>query len=178
MNKISVSLFVPLLIITLLPYQNLEARNDLITTTCEKTIYKELCIASLISDNESKRANLQGLGKISLKITLANANEIHDYISELLKKNGEPFLQQCLKDCSENLQDAILQIKDSVAAIDSKRYHDINAWVAAAMSYGEFCEDGFKDKPGFRSPLTQMNTKFSQHCSISLTISNLLATKA
>lgn len=178
MKRISVCLFVPLLVISLLPCKNTEASNDLITTSCEKTMYKELCTASLRSDKDSSGSDLQGLGKISLKITLANANEIHGYISELLKKDGKPFLQQCLKDCSKNLQDAILEIKDSIAAIDSRSYSDVNTWVSAAMSYEESCEDGFKEKPGFKSPLTQMNAKFSQLCSISLTISNLLAGKA
>ncbi|KAF2309922.1 hypothetical protein GH714_005649 [Hevea brasiliensis] len=87
----------------------------------------------------------------------------------------DEFIQQCLSDCPEIYQDAIDQLKDSIVALDSKAFNDVNTWVTAAMTDVESCEDGFKEKPEIAPPLTDMDKRFSQLCSASSAITNLLA---
>ncbi|KAF8401431.1 hypothetical protein HHK36_012370 [Tetracentron sinense] len=97
------------------------------------------------------------------------------HINQFLETETDPYVQQCLNDCSENYLDAIEQIDDSLAALDSKGYNDVNTWVTAAMSDAESCEQGFKDGASHVSVLHDKNAIFGQLCSNALAITNLLA---
>jgi pectinesterase inhibitor-like protein len=151
--------------------------SDLIAKTCERTLYKDLCKASLYSITNSNQADLHGLAGLALKLAARNATNISKDITNLLNKNSDPVMQQCLSDCSENYIDAIDQIRDSLAALDSKGYNDANTWVTAAMSDADSCEQGFDDQGAQESPLKANSTTFSQLCSNALAIINLLAGK-
>ncbi|KAA8536812.1 hypothetical protein F0562_029290 [Nyssa sinensis] len=180
MNPIPILFFILLVIITLQANQShagsVTNDNDLINKACDHALYKEFCKASLLSAPGSKQANLSGLDIIELKLALSNASNINQFINGLLKNtSNDPFVRQCLEDCSENYQDAIDQLNNSLAALGSERYNDVNTWVSAAMTDADSCEDGFKEKPGHVSPLTSRNTMFSHLCSNVLAITNVLA---
>lgn len=177
MNTFSIPHFV-LLVITFMPLQILCKDQslkgiDLITKTCENSRFRTLCIAALTSDSESKSANLQDLAKISLKLALSNASETNHYISELVGKTKDAYMQQCLQDCSKNYKQAAEQITDSMKALSSKGFEKVKTWVNGAMSNAESCQDGFHKKKGYKCPISPMNKFFSQLCSISLSITNL-----
>ncbi|RVW97864.1 hypothetical protein CK203_021174 [Vitis vinifera] len=70
---------------------------------------------------------------------------------------------------------ALDRIEDSLKALESKGYNDVNTWVTAAMADAESCEEGFLDRPGHKSPLTGRSTIFNQLCSTALTITNFLS---
>ncbi|KAJ7977908.1 putative Pectinesterase inhibitor [Quillaja saponaria] len=150
--------------------------TDLIIQVCSRALQKDMCKNILESDPESKGADIHGLDKIALKTALTNATNINNQINQLLNKESDvsdPKVEQGLSDCSKNYQDAIDQLEDSLAAIDSKGYNDVNTWVTAAIADAESCEQGFKDQK-VKSPITPMNTLFSQLCNISLAITNVL----
>ena len=150
--------------------------DDLITRTCARTVYKELCVETIGADPDSREADLAGLASIAIKIAMTNGSVIYSHISELLKAtNYQPFTQQCLNDCSEHYMDAVDQLEDSLAAIDAKGFNDVTTWVQAAMTDAESCEDGFNDEAGHPSMLTDRNTIFNQLCSNALALANLLA---
>ncbi|KAJ9174945.1 hypothetical protein P3X46_013538 [Hevea brasiliensis] len=148
--------------------------SDLITQTCDKTLYKDLCISTLGSTNVK---DMQSLAELVLNITSSNGSETQKLIAEILNKssNNNNFMKIYLRDCSEAYQNAVDQLNKSMAALKSKAFNDLNTWVTAAMSNAESCENGFKENPGTVSPFTNSNKKFSQLCSITLTITNLLA---
>ncbi|KAF5740019.1 pectinesterase inhibitor-like [Tripterygium wilfordii] len=148
--------------------------EDLITQACDRTLYTNVCKAILESDPESKGSDFQGFGKIALQLAKSNASEIIGQILDLAPTTTNEFERQCLRDCSEGYQEAIDQIKDSIEALQSKRYNDANTWITAAMTAAQSCEEGFLEQPGHDSPLTERNQLFGQICSIGLTITNLL----
>merc|ERR1711879_1030068 len=151
------------------------ATSDLISKTCDQTLYKDYCKTVLGAAPESDVKDLPSLTKYALKMASLNGVKIHKKIDQISKSNKDEFIQQCLDDCSEIYQDAIDQVEDSTAAVDGKSYNDVNTWVTAAMTDSQTCEDAFKEQDGVKSPLTDDNTKFNQLCSIILTMSNLLA---
>ncbi|GAV61169.1 PMEI domain-containing protein, partial [Cephalotus follicularis] len=132
---LSVFYLVLVLILTLYPGQILCIGPDLVTKTCDATMYKELCKATLQS---SSQADLKGLAQVILKTLLSTATQVQDGIA---KSTTDPRL----KDCSGQYEVAIDKIKDSQAALDAHRYHDINMWVTAAMTNAGSCNDGFKE---------------------------------
>ncbi|XP_077226937.1 putative invertase inhibitor [Tasmannia lanceolata] len=149
--------------------------KDLIHETCKHTLYYDTCVASLQSSSESQTADLQGLASIALHAAADSAIETSNHIALLLNNTTDSFIQQCLSDCSENYLDAIDQIEDSIAALDSKGYNDVNVWVTAAMSDSDTCEEGFKEQPGYKSMLTDNSAEFYKLCSNALAITKLLS---
>lgn len=148
---------------------------DLVTTTCDKTLYKDLCKSALATAPKTDVKDVQSLAKFALEMTSLNGGEIHKRITQLLTTNSDEFVKQCLTDCSTVYQDAIDQLNDSMVALDTKAFNDVNTWVSAAMTVAQSCEDGFKGKQGIVSPLTDMNKRFGQLCSVSLAITNQAA---
>lgn len=150
--------------------------NDLITKTCSSTHYNEMCRTILQSSPNSNGADLYGLAQIVMNIASENVSNIYESINQL--QNGtsvDSFLDDCLTDCLESYQDAIDQIEDSVTALEFKAYNDVKTWVAAAMSDAATCDMGFKEKPGYESPIAQMTAVFDQICNIILTITQQLS---
>lgn len=166
------------LFLTLNPSQVLSANEtgiDLIRKTCDHTLYKSLCMSSLQSDPNSLKTDLKGLATIAINLAKANATDTSEQINKLFNTTTDPFIQDCLTDCSENYADAVDQLGNSIAALDSKAYNDVNTWVTAAMTDADTCEEGFTAEPGHKLVLGDRNTVFSQLCSNVLAITNLLA---
>ncbi|XP_058083890.1 pectinesterase inhibitor-like [Magnolia sinica] len=149
--------------------------TELIQNTCKQTLYNDLCVSSLTSDPASSTADLPSLAIIALKLAYASALNMEKVIEDQSKVTTDPFMQQCLSDCTENFLDAIDQVEDSISALDSKGYSDVNTWVTAAMADSESCEEEFKDQPGYQSPFTAQNEEFQKLCSNALAITNLLS---
>ncbi|KAJ8771193.1 hypothetical protein K2173_025910 [Erythroxylum novogranatense] len=149
--------------------------SELITQTCEKTRYKDLCISTLETFAGSNQDDLPGLAKRALKVTSLHGGEVHDKLIAFYNQTEDESVRQCLTDCSENYQDAIDQLEDSLAALDAKNYNDLNLWTSAAMADAELCEEGFKDRDDIKSPITEINEAFKQMCTICLDIIKELA---
>ncbi|KAJ7973319.1 putative Pectinesterase inhibitor [Quillaja saponaria] len=175
MKPISGLFFV--LLLTLWGHQILAAQTNptLIIQACSLALQKDQCKRILESDPESKGADIHGLAKIALKQASTSATNLSKQIKQLLNKESDRKVKQSLNDCSDNYEDIIDKLKDSMAAIDTTSYNDVNTWVTAAMSNAESCEQGFKDQNVQKSPIIQMNANFHQLCSVSLAITNVLA---
>ncbi|XP_022135660.1 putative invertase inhibitor [Momordica charantia] len=189
MNPISI--LVPILVLSLCQFQILADQlqqqqpaasggggNELITKTCTSTPYKDFCISILQSSPKSNGADLYGLAEILMETAAQNVSSIYESINHLQNDSSpDAFMEQCLADCLESFQDAIDQIEDSVTALEFKAYNDIKTWVSAAMSDAATCDQGFKDRQGYQSPVAQMTAVFDQICSIILAVTHLLAGK-
>ncbi|KDP45920.1 hypothetical protein JCGZ_15483 [Jatropha curcas] len=143
--------------------------SELLNQSCDKTLYKDFCKEALGS---APASDMQSLTKSALDIASLSANEVLKLIPKLLETSSDASVKQALTDCSEVYQSALDQIKKSTAAVDAKAYNDVNTWISAGMTSSETCEEGFN---GVTSPLTSVNTRFSQISSIILTFSNLSA---
>lgn len=171
MNTIS-NVFLVLLV-TLWPSQILA--QNLITSACDHTLYKELCRKTLESDPASRAAtNFEGLDKVALKHATSAATQIRSKVTNLLNGSSSKAVKGALKDCNENYQGAIEKLTDSSSALASKGYNDANTWVTSAMSAAESCDEGIEEAGGPKSLLNNQGTTFSQLCSIVLAITNQL----
>lgn len=148
------------------------ASNPLIEKVCANSPHSDLCVASLNTDPNSASANVEGLVEIALKVAHANATNTSNHITQLLanSSNMDPFINDCLTDCSEQYIDATDQIDDALVSLTDRAFHDANTWLKAAMADVETCEKGFQEKPGYESPLTQRNTIFLQLCNNALAV--------
>ena len=164
MNPIS-----SLCLVIILSFCIFQTQADLVTQTCATTRYKDLCENTLRADPSSKTGDIHVLAKIALRAAAKKLKSIQGQIDKQIKSTTDKYTLQALNDCAENYDGAGEQISDSLTAIESKRYDDVNIWVTAAMSDADSCEEGFK--PG-TSKLTKVNEKFGQLCSNVLAISN------
>lgn len=158
---------------------NVSAGQGLVQKTCQHVPHIELCEKSLVMDPNSGQADMEGLALISLKVALENATETSHHMSKMLNDSTlDPFIEQCLMDCVEQYWDAMDQIEDSLAAVTSKDYHDVNDWVKAAIADADTCELGFTEKPGYESMVTQNNVVLKQLCLNALSIISQLQSPA
>ncbi|KAG9459461.1 hypothetical protein H6P81_003969 [Aristolochia fimbriata] len=134
-----------------------EAGLGYIQFTCKNTSEYDLCVSTLQSDPTSMTADLKGLLTNVLRATTAYGADVATKVTELSKTDQDPFLMQCYTDCSERYIDAVDQIDDSVAALDSKGFDDVVAWVNAAIADVQTCEAGFLQKPGYTSAIKDQN---------------------
>ncbi|KAB1202148.1 Pectinesterase inhibitor [Morella rubra] len=171
-----ISMLFCLLVLILRPYKIVAVggATDLITTACDRTLYKALCNAVLNSDPASQGSkDLSTLDKVVLTHAKSNASNIHQQAVSLHEKSKDDATKQALEDCIENYQDATDQLDESLHALQSKGYDDINTWVTAAMSDADSCEEGFTDQ-GRKSPLSNSSKTFNHLCSIVLALTNQL----
>lgn len=157
---------------------NARSATNLIKMVCEHSAHKQFCISSLESDPNSQTSDITGLAVIALKLASSSAANTTAQIKKLLSDpNLDPFVEQCLSDCSEHYLDAVDQIDDSLAALSVNAYHDIDTWVNAAIADAVSCEEGFKDQPGHPLVLTHNNKALRQLCNNALVIAKLLPAK-
>ncbi|KAJ6292409.1 hypothetical protein OIU78_024561 [Salix suchowensis] len=151
--------------------------SNLIQQVCAETHNKVNCVASLESNPDSKKANLQQLGIIALNLASSNATSTSSYIKTTLLSNKtlNPVTEQALEDCSDQYMDAIQQLDDSLPALLANATNDVRAWVRTAIADVESCENGFKKNiPGEQMLLSLRNAVFRQLCNNVLVINKLL----
>ena len=179
-----ISLLFPLIIL-LCSFHSIVAKpNRLIQQTCKKcsetdsNISFKFCITSLQSDPRSHCVkNLDQLGLISIKLVRHNVTDNRVHITEILKKkkkNLDPFIKECLKDCLEVYSDAITTLREAIRDYKAKRYADSNVKLSSVIDASTTCEDGFNQKNGVISPLTKRNKDTFQLSAIALSIINML----
>ncbi|KAF2320983.1 hypothetical protein GH714_032404 [Hevea brasiliensis] len=123
--------------------------SELITQTCDKTSYKDLCNSALGSANA---ADVHSLAKSALEATTLQGGAVTKKIAELMMSKAADVVQK-LTDCSERYNVAMDKIKFATAALEAKVFSDVNVGITTAMTETQSCEDGFKGA----SPMTADN---------------------
>ncbi|KAL5551240.1 hypothetical protein UlMin_001416 [Ulmus minor] len=157
--------------------------SDLIQDTCKKAsdndsnIPNDFCVSTLEANPKSQTATtIEELALSAIDITISNGTSISSTISNLLKNTTvDPFVKSFLQDCSELYSDAVDSLNDAEAAIKIKDFATANSDTSAAMDAPSTCEDGFKEKKGVVSPLTNHNNLFFQSTAIALAFTNMVA---
>jgi pectinesterase inhibitor-like protein len=94
MNTNTISKVFLVLLVTLWPNQILA--QNLISSACDHTMYKELCKKTLESDSKSRAAtNFEGLAKVALKHATSTATQIHDKVTKLLEGSSSKLRTGC-----------------------------------------------------------------------------------
>ncbi|KAK2975842.1 hypothetical protein RJ640_022859 [Escallonia rubra] len=126
-----------------------------ITASCNPTTYPALCYKTLSPYAASVRKNPLRLCNTALTVTIKAANNATKMVSELAKQNGITSGEAAvIKDCIENLQDSVYELKQSVKAMGSlgsaadKEFQmsNVKTWVSAAITDENTCMDGFSGR--------------------------------
>ncbi|KAF5805564.1 putative pectinesterase inhibitor domain-containing protein [Helianthus annuus] len=89
--------------------------NNFIKTSCNNATYPTVCLTSLLPYATVVKLNRLRLVKKALSVTLKYASATQSTISNLAKaKNISKGNAAVLKDCIEDIQDSIGEIKDSL----------------------------------------------------------------
>ncbi|KAL4036209.1 hypothetical protein IC575_004936 [Cucumis melo] len=129
---------------------------------------------TLESDRRSRSANLHKLGLISIDLLRHNVTSTRREIKKLLRnKKMEEFIKGCLKDCVELYSDAVPTLKEAKREYKNRNYKDSNIKVSSIMEAPTTCENGFKEKEGIVSPLTNNNSNVFQLAALTLSIINM-----
>lgn len=154
-----------------LPVANIptnHVRNLMVTTTCDETLYKELCKSVL---GTAPARDMRSLAKSALHELSSIGVEIQKKIIKAEKEDES--IEEPLKECSEIYDDAMNEIQDTIKSLASRNYNDVRMSVSALMNAGSSCEDIFSESETL-SPLTELNIKFSQFCSVVSKITDLM----
>lgn len=152
--------------------------TDSISSACRQTEYFDVCVSTLQSHPDSRNADEKGLALISLDACIAHAEGTLAYARQLRANAaaghaGDDYVTQCLDDCLTQYSDALDGLRESLADAQDGAYGSVNARVSGAMTDSDSCEEGFAERPGYSSPLTERNDYFSKLCSNALAISRL-----
>ncbi|KAJ6305950.1 hypothetical protein OIU78_021309 [Salix suchowensis] len=142
---------------------------------CSHTLDKELCKSAVVFFLENKGLSLQDLAKLAVEKTLQDCTKIHSQITVLIKTTSDECLLKKLRSCSGHYQTAIEKIKESLPALECKRYGDARAWVGAAINWSETCEGVLAGKSNKKSPLTPMKSEFTKQAALALSVIYKLA---
>ncbi|KAL2945328.1 putative invertase inhibitor [Bienertia sinuspersici] len=153
-----------------------KAPNALIEKACANAQNKDSCIQTLKSQPGSETADLKTLAFLSLNTTKELGSQISSWVSDKLEDQESmgPGIDQALNDCNDQYTDAMAQLEDSLVAMFSNAYKDVNTWMTTAMKNANTCEEGLK-KGNAVDVMGDKNKVFAQHCSNALAVVNVLA---
>ncbi|KAJ4841450.1 hypothetical protein Tsubulata_045009 [Turnera subulata] len=125
--------------------------NKAIVAICQPTAYKDTCLQTLEEAAGNTTAPKE-LAKFALMAAIKSLRGATKESATLDKVAKEPLASQALESCRELLHTAIADLRDSFAHIDSlelsklnKHLSDLKAWLSAATTYLQTCQDGFKN---------------------------------
>lgn len=145
----------------------------LLDTACQHAGHKKFCVSTLESDPNIHGADLTGLGLIALRQASSNASDIAEHIKTLLNDTSlDPEVQDGVAECLEHYLDAAEQLDDSIAALLSKAYKDVEAWVNVAATDAISCDAALSG--GHESVLGEKNEVFRWLCDNALAINKVL----
>ncbi|XP_071709463.1 putative invertase inhibitor [Rutidosis leptorrhynchoides] len=154
--------------------------QPLIHGTCElcsqqdPVVNYHFCTSSLESASGSRHTDIQGLGKISIKLTHNNLTDTRSHIKRLLKNDQNSYIKMRLEDCLELYSDAIVDIKRALKSYKLERYNEANILLSSVMDDATTCENGFQEKRNAVSPLTRRNNGTFELSAIGLSIIHIL----
>ncbi|KAF7145923.1 hypothetical protein RHSIM_Rhsim04G0244000 [Rhododendron simsii] len=151
--------------------------RTLINQICSQTLNPSLCLQVLESDTRSTRADLRGLGKISIDIARKDAKQMSNLVTSLKKEATNSSLKERYDYCVELYGDAVDDL-NGVGQILNKKVlcpldiSNFRVQASTACSEPNFCEDGFdegwlQNEP---SKLKEGSKKYFNLCEIVLVI--------
>lgn len=154
---------------------SVKVTNDVLSDVCSKTQNVTLCLQTLKADPRTLRADLKGLGQISVDLALSKAKDTKNYVGSLIMKTEiPPPLKQKYLLCSVNYDNSISDLEAAKQAFSSGDYKGVDMKASGAMWETNECRENFKEPPFDPSQLPKWNQDFDFICSIILIISNLL----
>lgn len=135
--------------------QIVTADESLITSTCNQTPYKNLCISSLKSDSRSLNTDTAGLALILVEKISEKTKQAIKTVNQNIKTTKDPKVLQALKECKE-VYNAVI-VADVPMAIEALKKGDpkfAEQGAVDAVNEVQSCEEGFRKG---MSPVSGLN---------------------
>ncbi|KFK40568.1 hypothetical protein AALP_AA2G013000 [Arabis alpina] len=127
---------------------------DYIKTSCNLTLYKNICYNSLSPYASTIDSKPQKLAVTALNLTLSSAKSALKVIKAISHKTGLTRLEvAAVNDCVEEIGDSVSELQDSLRELDSINnkdsskfemvVSDVQTWASAALTNDDTCMDGF-----------------------------------
>ncbi|OVA19376.1 Pectinesterase inhibitor domain [Macleaya cordata] len=141
------------------PTNSTSNATDFIRTSCNATLYPDLCYTSLSGYSNAVQQNPGQLARVAIRISLSKAHQMTSYISNITNQThfgSDPKTIAALHDCHSTFNDAVYQIKRSLKQMfhlnhggGSFRFlmSNVQTWMSAALTNEETCTDGFELAP-------------------------------
>ncbi|GLT40299.1 hypothetical protein SLA2020_144440 [Shorea laevis] len=151
-----------------------------VKTACNSTMYPKECYKSLSSCASTIQANPDKLCTAAITVTLKAARNASAVIAYLSKLQGlSPSDAAVIKECAENVNDSLDELKDSLKAMENSRGSDrkfqlanVKTWASAALTDDSTCTDDVDDKKVSNMVKNTMNKSIKYLARLT---SNLLA---
>ncbi|WOL00083.1 hypothetical protein Cni_G08796 [Canna indica] len=137
--------------------------TDFVRTSCGATEYPALCFSSLSAYAATIQSSPAQLADVALSVTLARARSASAALARAVAGGGmAPRVAAAVRDCVENMADAVDELRESLAAMghvmttaaraggkktemENVAYliNSIQTWVSAALTDDDTCMDGF-----------------------------------
>uniref|UniRef100_M1AQK7 Pectinesterase inhibitor domain-containing protein n=1 Tax=Solanum tuberosum TaxID=4113 RepID=M1AQK7_SOLTU len=145
-----------------------QANTNFVKTKCKITTYPSLCLKTLIPYASSVKANSTKLCKEALNVATKGARDASTIVLNLKKQKGITRSEAAaIKDCIEDVKDAVYELKRAVDAIGhlgdkDKAFQLANAktYASAAITDADSCTDGLTDQAAKESSRPAAYTNF------------------
>ncbi|KAG2313049.1 hypothetical protein Bca52824_024606 [Brassica carinata] len=170
--------------------------SDFICTSCNSTLYPDLCFCTLSTFANSILNDSNRLARLAISLSLSNTLHV---VSYLQTASGNCVDHGCdgptaaiLRDCSENLKNVVDKMRDSMKQMKelvstgsvqsfSFQMSNVKTWLSAAFTNHYTCTDGFEDFPEVGSIKDDVSSRVDnvkKLTSIALALVNRYADKA
>ncbi|KAI3453151.1 hypothetical protein Pfo_009814 [Paulownia fortunei] len=131
--------------------------TEFIRTSCETTLYPELCYHSLSGYANAVQQDPACLARVAVGVSLSRATRMSIYLANLSRQadyGADPRAAAALHDCFTVFGDAVDQIRGSLkqmrrltGAGEELRFQisNVQTWMSAALTNEDTCTDGFDD---------------------------------
>ncbi|XP_047324993.1 pectinesterase inhibitor-like [Impatiens glandulifera] len=147
---------------------------SLVSKVCGITQNPSQCNQVLGSNPRAAKADLKGLGYISIDIALSNAKQSFGYVSSLVKTTTDSTLKGRYDTCAENYDDTVDSLSQCKTFLDNGDISSFRTYASAALTDIDTCEDSFEGPPAAPAKLDLANKKLSGLISIVLAVGALL----
>ncbi|XP_023878511.1 cell wall / vacuolar inhibitor of fructosidase 2-like [Quercus suber] len=144
---VSLCLFVIPIVLSLLLSSHHFAKADneigepLITATCRKTEFPDVCSSTLESDPRTSSANLKGLSRIALELAIIKANETKRAAFSLINNATSYENQGKRLACYDGFASRVNQFVVSLQNFDQLKYSESNRIVEVFIGGLNYCID-------------------------------------
>jgi pectinesterase inhibitor-like protein len=130
---------------------------EFIKTSCNVTLYPQLCVSSLSSYAGSLKATQSNLVNVALQVSLVTARNVSVWAAGMKSRRAMMSKREraALGDCIEDFGDTADQIRQSLAELKKLRRNtfkfqmsNVETWMSAALTNEDSCLDGFQVAKG------------------------------
>ncbi|XP_006305566.2 21 kDa protein [Capsella rubella] len=129
---------------------------DFIRTSCNATLYPDVCYTSLAGYASAVQDNPARLAKLAIGVSLSRAKYTASFLSKLSRRSAA-VSSAAVHDCVSNMGDAVDQMRGSLRQLREMNHRrpgapafrfqmsNVQTWMSAALTDEETCTDGITE---------------------------------